>query len=182
MILAEAIAVFRLKFVKGDAEIEVTYQNAKNSIEDVLKGFDIAALSVATTYQDGRVTGCTITTQAERSFAERVVYLNEGYIERLKTKCNPDVLQSIDRIKRFAPALDMELPDGLCERLWAVYEDVYASEEREACVETYLKTTVEYKGRGDLELLQRAGIDAAPAQAGMWRNHRRRWWVSLRPL
>ena len=155
-----------IKFSKGEAEIEVTYQNVKNSIDDVLAGFDIAACSVAASYQGGRVINCAITTRAQRSFAERAVFLNEGYIRRLEAKRSPDVLQSIDRIKQFALALDMELPGELCERLWAVYENVYTREEREACVDTYMKTTVEYKGRGNLEVLQRAGVDVELELAG----------------
>lgn len=151
-----------LKFTKGDAELEVTYQNVKGSILDVLEGFDIAACSVAATYQNGVVTDTAITPRAERSFAERAVFLNEGYIARLETRRSPDVLQSIDRIGQFAEALDMEWPFELCERLWRVYEKVYTKDDREACVETYLTTTVGYKGRCNLDLLQRAGrgVDA----------------------
>ncbi|MFT4546728.1 MAG: hypothetical protein ACI9MB_000672 [Verrucomicrobiales bacterium] len=156
---AELVHDFRpycIKFSKRNVEIEITYQNVKGSMMEVLAGFDIAACSVAATYQDGAVTDCLITARAERSFLEREIFLNEGYIARLEARRSPDVLQSIDRIGQFAEDFDLDLPTELCERLWGVYENVYTIDEREACLGTYLKTTVDYKGRCDLSLLKRA--------------------------
>lgn len=155
-----------LKLEHGGTEIEVTYQNVKaRPISWVLERFDIAALSIAATYRSGRVIGVTALPAAVRSFAEGRLYLNEGYIDSLEERRSPDVLQSIDRISRFAEAFDMVIPDELCEEFWAVYETVYTREEREACRETYLRTTVGYKGRCDLGLLRRAsGGRAVPAE------------------
>ena len=151
-----------LKFEHAGAEIEVTYQNVKQRpISWVLERFDIAALSIAATYRSGRVTEVTVLPAAVRSFAEGRLYLNEGYIDSLEERRSPDVLQSIDRISRFSERFDMHIPDELCEEFWAVYETIYTREERRACLETYLRTTVEYKGRCDLDLLRRANRGAA---------------------
>ena len=82
--------------------------------------------------------------------------LTKGYVDRLRERRSPDVLQSIDRVSSFADEVGFELPEELSERLWGVYENEYTEEEQQACVDTYLSTTVDYKGRVDLDVLRRA--------------------------
>jgi hypothetical protein len=154
-----------LKFEREGAEIEVTYQNVKDRpISWVLERFDVAAVSIAATFRAGKVTEMTVLPAALQSFVETRLYLNEGYIDLLEELRSPDVLQSIDRITRFAEAFDMEIPEALCEEFWVVYETIYTREEQEACLDTYLRTTVAYKGRCDLDLLRRANREASEVE------------------
>lgn len=146
-----------IKFQCGERQLEVTYQNVKDRpIGEVVEGFDIACCAIAATYSNGRVTDSYVSPRALRSVEEGRVMLTKGYVDRLRERRSPDVLQSIDRVSSFADEVGFELPEELSERLWGVYENEYTEEEQQACVDTYLSTTVDYKGRVDLDVLRRA--------------------------
>ncbi len=146
-----------IKLLHGEREIELTYQNVKGRpIGEVVEGFDIACCAIAATYRDGKITDSYISPRALRSAEERQVMLTKGYIDRLLEERPPDILQSIDRLSCFAEEVGFDLPEEVSERLWKVYEEDYDEDEQRACMDTYLSTTVEYKGRVDLSVLRRA--------------------------
>ena len=141
----------------GAMDIEVTYQNVKDRpISEILEGFDLAPCGIAATYVDGQVTQATITPAAIKSLRDGEVLINKPFLRRLETKRTPDVLQGLDRVARFASEMGMAVPEEQRQRLWAIYEELFTHEERQACVDTYMKATVEYKGHCDVPMLQRA--------------------------
>ncbi len=141
----------------GGEELEVTYQNVKDRpIADVLYGFDLAPVSIAACYRGGEVTSAVVTEEARRAIERREALFNRTYLEKLEAARNPDVLQALDRLTRLSEELGYAVPEDEVERLWEIYEGIYDRGEQQACVDTYLKTTVDYKGRCDLRLLQRA--------------------------
>ena len=52
--------------------------------------------------------------------------------------------------------MEFELARDVRERLWSLYENEYTEEEQQACIDTYLAATVDYKGRCNLDVLRRA--------------------------
>lgn len=146
-----------IKFQLGGQQLEVTYQNVKNRpIGEIVEGFDIACCAIAATCSNGRVTDVYVSSQAMLSVDEQQVMLTEGYIERLRRERSPDVLRSLDRLACFADEIGFEVSDEVREQLWGVYEEDYTAEEQRACVDTYLSTTVDYKGQVDFGVLRRA--------------------------
>ena len=154
-----------IKFERKGQLIEITYQNVKQRpISEIVEGFDIACCAIAATYDGGQVTDCYVSPRAVDSASCREVMLTAGYIRRLQENRPPDILQSLDRMRRFSEEVDFELPERVSERLWRVFEGDYTDEQREACVDTYLSTTVNYKGRCDFDILRRAsGGGVVPA-------------------
>lgn len=163
-VLVEDFHPYCLRFVHSAGEIEVTYQNVKdNTIDYVLKDFDIAPCAIGANYRDGRIISATVSDTTLRSLNDGRVLLTDEYLKSREEKRGPDLLQSIDRIGRFADETGFDIDTDQVEDLWHLYDNVYSEDERQACVDTYLSTTVEYKGRCNLELLQRANARAAVA-------------------
>jgi hypothetical protein len=139
------------------AAIEITYHNVKQRhISEIVQGFDLAGCAIAAHYTNGKITDAFISRGAANSIETQTTRLEGGYLQRLRSERLPTILRSIDRLGRFATDLHFDLHQPDIDALWDIYFKDYDADERQRCIDIYLETTSDYKGRCDLELLKTA--------------------------
>lgn len=139
--------------------IEITYQNVKNrQISEIVDGFDLAGCAIAATYSHGRIVDSYINPLALSASTERTACLEKSYLNRLRTDHMPSVLRSIDRLQRFAKEVGYRASQEDIKAMWAIFFNEYSAEERQECIDVYLKTTAGYKGQHDEQLLEMARL------------------------
>jgi hypothetical protein len=153
-----------IKFKHDGQLVEITYHNVKDGgLKDVLNTFDLSLCSIGARYVNGKVVEAHVSDECWHAIRTRNVMVQQSYFLFLALQKAPSIVRTLHRMGHQAAELGFRVDLNHEHLLWDLYRTQFTDEERQAAIDLYFDTMVDYKGQHDERLVRRAMVGFAPA-------------------
>ena len=153
-----------IKFRHDGQLVEITYHNIKDGgLKDVLSTFDLSLCSIGARYVNGKVVEVQVSDECWHAIRSRNVMVQQSYFLFLMMQKAPSLVRTLHRMGHQAAELGYRVDLNHEHMLWELYWREFSDEERQAAIDLYFDTMVDYKGQHDERLVRRAMVGFAPA-------------------